>query len=814
MRYNIERACIEMSVRELCEMAYSGGDLDLRPGTGGGRPSFLRAVLGAKVHRKLQAAAGAGYQAEVTMTHTEQFHGLTFEVEGRADGVIAGEPYTVDEIKTVSGFAFSQPPAPIHFAQVKCYAHFLCRAKGLERIQTRLTYYRIDDGEIRYIEEEQTARELATFYADLLARVEYRARILEERQTVLLPAIAGGRFPFSSVREGQDDLIRACYRAINTSKRLFVDAPTGIGKTVSTLYPALRALGEGKCEKVFYLTAKAATRREAYGASAQLFEAGSRHRTVVLTAREQVCPNDEAKKDTAGISRHCNPQDCPRADGFYDRAPLAICELLKRQSGYSRAVIEEIAAKYRICPYELQLELSEFCDVIICDYNYVFDPQVHLHRYFGEDAPAGKYAVLVDEAHNLPDRARNMFSAELKCSDLYPALEVLPPDSSLRDHLQNLLHLMQSYRKLCRDTLQTDGEGVERGYDLNHGAMESFHTSVRKLRPVLDAWMRSHRGEIGESEIWTLSGALRRVETIAEIYDKTHVTFVEVEGEELTVRLICLDPSQALDERLRRLHGCVFFSATMVPMSYYADVLGGGNGGSSKHSTILHLKSPFDPENFMLCTVNSISTRLEDRPRSYKKLVDVIAATASAKAGNYIVYFPSYDYMNRVQELFSKKYPQVTTVVQKRGMSVTEREQFLDAFKEDTRLRIGFCVLGGSFSEGVDLPGKHLIGAIVVGTGLPGISNEGNILSEYYEHTRGSGFDYAYRYPGYSRVLQAAGRVIRRDDDHGVVVLVDDSWGSEKGNNEWDAHWSKPATVARTAPELAEILQIFWKKFK
>jgi Rad3-related DNA helicase len=373
---------------------------------------------------------------------------------------------------------------------------------------------------------------------------------------------------------------------------------------------------------------------------------------------------------------------------------------------------------------------------------------------------------------------------------------------------------MRGYRTLCRDTLQTDGDGIERGYDLNHGAMESFHTAVRKLRPVVDTWLRTHQGEMGESEVWTLSGALRRVETIAEIYDKTHVTFVEVEGEDLTVRLICLDPSQALDERLQKLHGCVFFSATMVPMSYYADVLGGGKGGSSKHSTILHLRSPFDPENFALCTVNTISTKLEDRPRSYKKLVDVIAATASAKPGNYIVYFPSYDYMSKVQELFSKKYPKVTTVVQKRGMTAPEREQFLEAFRDDTNLRIGFCVLGGSFSEGVDLPGRKLIGAIVVGTGLPGISNEGNILSEYYENTRGSGFDYAYRYPGYSRVLQAAGRVIRRDDDRGVVVLVDDSWGAEKGNDEWDAHWSKPATIARSAAELAEILRIFWKNLK
>ena len=808
MKYDAERAAIVLSVGELCAYALSGGDLDLRHG-GNRSAAFSRARVGAEVHRKLQAEAGAEYTPEVTLSHALLYGGITYEISGRADGIIRTQPLTVDEIKTVGGRAFDLPPAPMHDAQVKCYAYFLCCQRNLERIRTRLTYYRIEDGKIRHLEAEHTKEELESFLMELLSKISYRAEVLSERGTVLLPSAEASGFPYASVREGQDTLIKECYRDIRAGKRLFAEAPTGIGKTVSTLYPAVRALGEGHCDKIFYLTAKSATRKEAFLTAQKIFEAGAHLRTVVLTARDQICPNEVAKRDPAGLSRHCNPMDCPRAKRFYDKCPTAVCDLLSRQSGYSRRAVEQTAEKFGICPYEFQLELSELCDILICDYNYVFDPQVYLRRYFSDEAVgSGRYVLLVDEAHNLADRARSMYSAELVNTDLSSVISLLDEGEEIRLSLEKTAVTLLGLRRLCRDTLEKDENGVERGYYLNHGPMDRLFEEIAALRRQLDAWLRTHATHPAESAIYVLNARLKRFEVITEYFDSSFLTFVELEGDRRTVRLICLDPSRVLDARMDRAHAAVLFSATLTPPDYFADILGGGRG-----AVRISLPSPFDPDNLCLTAVTGISTRYEDREKSYKKIMGVIAATVSAKRGNYIAYFPSYEYMEKVAELFAKKYPDVTLVKQTKGMNTAEKEHFLDAFADDGKLRIGFCVLGGSFSEGVDLPGGRLIGTVIVGTGLPGISNERNILRDHYESTRERGYDYAYVYPGMNRVLQAAGRVIRREQDRGVVVLIDDRYADPRTQSIFPEHW-KFIEYAGNSFELAEIVQDFWEKFR
>ncbi len=806
MKYDIERAVITLSVTELCTLALMGGDLDLRPGMGKRRDAE-RAAVGAKVHRKLQAEAGVLYDAEVSMTHSTFYRGICFEVSGRADGVMRTEPLTVDEIKTVSGRAFDLPPAPMHDAQVRCYAHFLCAQKGLHTVQTRLTYYRTDDGKTRYLKNSFSADELREFYESLLARIEYRARILIEHQTVLLPSVASGRFPYASVREGQDILLKECYRDIRAGKRLFAEAPTGTGKTLSTLYPAVRALGEGHIDKIFYLTAKASTRKEAYHAAAQIFRAGSHLRAIVLTAREHCCKNDGAKADPAGISRHCNPYDCPYAKGFYDRSAAAVCDALSNLHGFPRTAITELAEKHHICPYEFQLELSEFCDIVICDYNYAFDPQVYLRRYFEPAAvDENRYAFLIDEAHNLGDRTCAMYSSTLKNELLNELWQLLPPEEeTLHLALERLTLPMLGFRRLCRDTLETDAEGIERGYDLRRDPMTEFCEAVTHTRSELEAWLRTHRGDDLELAVYRVASQLKRFELISEYYDEHFLTFLEVEGDRRSITLMCLDPSVVLEAALGRAYASVLFSATLTPPDYFSDILGGG-----KSPVRLSLPSPFDPSHFCLAAVTGISTRFDDRAKSYKKIAAVIAATVSGKTGNYIVYFPSYSYMEQVQKVFSERYPSVQTVVQTKGMSAADKEHFLDAFCDDTRLRVGFCVLGGSFSEGVDLPGKRLIGTVIVGTGLPGLSNERNILREYYDTTRERGYEYAYTYPGMNRVLQAAGRVIRREDDRGVIVLVDDRYADARMRSLFPDHWAN-MEYAGNAAELAEIVSLFWK---
>ena len=805
MKYDIERAAVTLSVTELCALAFLGGDLDLRPGMSK-RFSAERAQVGAKVHRKLQAEAGAQYDAEVMLTNTTLYHNLSFEVSGRADGILRSNPLTVDEIKTVSSRAFELPPAPLHDAQVKCYAYFLCRERNLEGIYTRLTYYCTEDGRTRYLTTYHTARDLQIFYFDLLSRIEYRARILIERQTVLLPSVHEGRFPYSSVREGQDIMLRECYRDIRAGKRLFVEAPTGTGKTLSALYPAVRALGEGHCDKIFYLTAKASTRREAFRAAEQIFRAGSHLRTVVLTAREQICQNELAKRDPAGISRHCNPYDCPYAKGFYDRCGSAVCNALETQNGFPRSSVLAVAERFHICPYEFQLELSMFCDIVICDYNYAFDPQVYLRRYFEPEAVAeNRYVFLIDEAHNLGDRTCAMYSADLNLSDVAALWRAIPEgEISLRETVEKLAVTMHGFRRLCRETLQKDEQGVERGYYLCHNPMTSFHELITQARSALEKWLRLHYGDAAEVAVYTLSAKLKRFELISEQYDSHFLTFLEVEGDRRTIRLICLDPSKILGNALSRAHAAVLFSATLTPPDYFADILGGG-----KDAVRISLPSPFDPNNCCVVAVPSVSTRYEDRAATYKKIAAYIAATVSGQKGNYMVYFPSYQYMEAVHKAFSTRYPTVTTVVQIRGMTQSDREAFLEAFVADGVLRIGFCVLGGSFSEGVDLPGKKLIGVIVVGTGIPAITNERNILRDYYETTRESGYDYSYTYPGMNRVLQAAGRVIRREDDRGVIVLIDERYESPRYRSLLPEHWNH-LQYARNPNELAKSIDDFW----
>ena len=808
MRYNSEKAAVELSVSELCYYALQSGNLDLRTG---GRFSPERAALGAEVHRKLQASAGAMYDAEVSLSNTVLLGDVCFEVSGRADGIIrAGvRDFTVDEIKTVNAKAFSLPPSPKHSAQAKCYAYMLCREKNLTEIKTRLTYYRVEDGKLKHTTQTHTFEDLKHFYMDLLSRIAYRANILLEREQVLLPSVHDGRFPYSTVRNGQDIMLKECYRDIRAGKRLFIQAPTGTGKTVSSLYPAMRALGEGYCDRIFYLTAKASTRREAYRAAADIFKAGTHLRTIVLGAREQLCKNDAARRDPVGISRHCNPQDCPLAVGFYDKLGSALCELLSTQKGYSISAVEAIAKKYGICPYEFQLEIAEFCDTVICDYNYVFDPQIYLRRFFEEERRTNsRYVFLIDEAHNLGDRACDMYSVVLKNTQIESVMAILPEsEEALRTALRRVEVTMHGMIRLCEENTTRDEAGIPHGYYLTRNPMEQFVRTVCRAREAVEARIRTCHGEVFEDALSILSAALKRFEVITEYYDERFLTFVELHGEETTVRLICLDPSDILASRLDMAHASVLFSATLTPTDYFADILGGG-----KNAVRISLPSPFDPRRTCVAIIPSVSTRYEDRETSYKKIASLIAATASGKKGNYIVYFPSYDYMEQVWKLFAERYKTVQTVVQKRGMTYAEREAFLDAFAEDGRLRIGFCVLGGSFSEGVDLPGNRLIGTVIVGTGIPGISNERNILKEYYDVTRENGFDYAYTYPGMNRVLQAAGRVIRREEDAGVIVLIDDRYDTDRYRVLFPEHW-QDLQYAGNAPELAEVVADFWSRF-
>ena len=805
MKYDAETNTVRLPVGEFCLLALRGGDLDLRPGARG--IGLRRAAEGQEAHKLLQKRMSeSGYETEVPIAWTVEAGDFKVEISGRADGILHGDVPIVEEIKTVSG-RVDRAPTVLHEAQGICYAWMLAKRENAGAVEVRLTRYRPSDEACETTALTKTAEELEDYCAEMLSRVLWRAGYAAERARTRLPSAADCRFPYRTLREGQEMLLGECYRDIRHGKRLFAEAPTGIGKTISTLYPAVRALGEGSCDRIFYLTAKASTRREAFRAARDIYAAGGHLRTVILTSRDQICPNRAAHENPCGITAHCNPLMCPRAARFFDRVPTALCDLLDHGNGYTRGVIEKAAEDYGLCPYELQLELSEFCDVLICDYNYVFDPLVYLRRYFAQDVPAERNVFLVDEAHNLADRARAMYSAALSLTETEAAWHALnAPERENADDptaLRDLISVLRSCRGLCREGAETDRDGVKHGYYMTHGAVEDLVRRAENCREFLAA--QAQKGDMPPEAV-ALGATLKKFTVIAECYDSHFLTFLERHGHEVTARLVCLDPSEVLDERLSRAKAAVFFSATLTPPDYFATILGGGKGAAR-----LSLPSPFDPANFCLAAVTGVSTRYEDREKSAKKIAACIAATVSGRRGNYIAFFPSYEYLGRVLEAFRTRYPSVEIIEQTQGMGQRGREEFLARFVDDGRLRVGFCVLGGSFSEGVDLPGGRLIGTVVVGVGLPGLSSERNILREYYDENGEAGYDYAYTYPGMNRVLQAVGRVIRREEDRGVAVLIDDRWREDRFRCLFPAHWNG-IQYAGNQKELANIVSVFWSK--
>jgi len=810
VKYDVERRTCVLSVRELCYLACRHGDLGSRSGAMAEKARDS-ARIGREVHTAIQKARGLLYKAEVCLTNSTEYGDICYEVSGRADGVTEeGGDALVEEIKTVSGYEFSLPPDRIHTAQLCCYAYFLCAERGLSRIKTRLTYFDPDACKERNIDKIYTDDELRIFYLGLLTKAEKWAVVEKIRAEAVLPSLKEAVFPYPGLRSGQRDLISEAYSAMKRGKRLFAQAPTGTGKTISSLYPAVKAIGTGVCDKVFYLTAKSSTSREAYNASGKLFEAGAKLKTVVIGAKEQVCLCEKAKNSGNRVGLFCNGEDCEFAKGYYDRVDGAIFELLSRQNGYNLRIISEVARKHRVCPYELSLDLSELCDVVICDYNYLFSPSVYMRRYFAPGAEKGKYIFLIDEAHNLPTRARDMYSAEISRNTAARAFELIDKDKDggLYAAFEKYLITLYGLRRLCKDDLVKEADGSESGFYMSRNSLDNFTLAVETFSHECENWMRKNREHPLYNEINGAYSLAREYMLIMEYYDERFLTYVMVFAGDIKVRLYCLDPSAVLNKCMNKGVSSLLFSATLTPIDYFTDLLGGG-----KNAETLVLPTPFKQKNLFVAAVDSVSTRYDDRnDKTYRRIMAIIASAVSAKAGNYIVYFPSYSFMDEVRKCFEKKFPAVKLIVQQKGMGRGEKERFLSQFKEDTgKLRIGMCVLGGSFSEGVDLPGNKLIGTVIVGVGLPGLSNENNIIKEYYDVKSECGYDYAYTFPGMNNVLQAAGRVIRRDSDKGIVILIDDRYGEDRYKLLFPPQWSHMIYTGDGA-SLSKAVGDFWKK--
>lgn len=823
MRYDRESAGVEISLRELCSFAYRRGDL------GGAKPR--RRVADDEADQAAEPTPTAGnWHTHVRLKHTARMEGLLFSVSGRADRVLYDPDgqSCVELTALVYGDVQAQAlyPEPELLARLCALGYFLCASKALQQVSLRLILRRAGGDETATSERVMTAEQLGELYAAMLEVIYPRAADLCDRQGRVRDALAEAAFPYPTMRDAQEDMIRECYRDLCWGETLFAQAPTGIGKTISTLYPALRALGKGHSDKIFYLTAKGAARREAFKAAGHLVRAGAPLRACVISAKESMCLMKEGQGRRPGETCPCDPALCPFARGYYDRVEGVIRKLLEEGNGlYAGLTIREAARAGRVCPYELSLDLSELCEVVICDYNYVFSPTSYLRRYFAPGAPEAKYTFLVDEAHNLPDRARDMYSGELSLAGLTATQEELarfesegretylfPDEDAPRSDgltaaaLDDLVGVLSRMARLCDETAVTGADGVRRGAVLEREQPVELTETAERLARRVGRWLRRNRNHPLEPTVAGLNERLREYLTAATYYGSGYVTYVEVAGEDVTVRLLCLDPAPILRPLLARATARVLFSATLTPTSYFADVLGGG-----ADSVTVEFPSPFPPENLCVSIADKLSTRYGDRDKSCRSVVNYIAATVSARRGNYLVYLPSYEYLDKVVGLFRKRYPKVDIVVQSRGMSAAGRDAFIASFKPDAeRLHIGFCVLGGSFSEGVDLPGSCLIGTVIVGVGMPGLSSLRNIMKEYYDETReGEGYTYAYTYPGVNRVLQAAGRVIRTPTDRGVVVLLDDRWLEEPYRRMLPAHWEDVCAVGDPA-SLAERNGRFW----
>jgi DNA excision repair protein ERCC-2 len=806
-----------VSVRELVEFALLEGDL------GGGRdfvgPS--RALAGIRGHQKVQRSRPAGYQKEVPLAHEIEDDGFMLRIQGRIDGLLAETDLAlVEEIKTVQG-GWDGAADPLHWAQAKIYAFIYAREHELKRLAIQLTYLNLQTGEVIEFRQQFNFSELSTFFehtvAIYLSWVRERYRWCQDRDE----SIRTLAFPFTSYRPGQRELAVVAYRALSRGGRLFLEAPTGIGKTVSVLFPAVKALGEGKLERLFYLTARTVGRAVAEKAFTDLRRAGSRLRTLTLTAREKICVQQ---------GHPCDPQTCPLARGYYDRNKPAMREALAQEE-ITRQVLETVGRQHQVCPFELSLDLSIWVDAVVCDYNYVFDPKVYLRGHFAEGG--GDYAFLVDEAHNLVDRGREMFSAELDGAEVQQTRKALR--GALPRCARTLQRLNSAMRKACGSAAPST-ESVEPSdpaLELNlfpsevasgdstgaasagvAAAAPAGQTSKEfpsDLLPALDdalkeaeAWLaRNEAAEFREAllEFYFCLYSFRRT---AQLYDEHYVTILKRNRWSARVRLFCLDPSYLLRQALERGKAAIFFSATLTPMDYHRELLGG-----SPEDPVLQLCSPFPPQNLAVLVQDRIRTHFKARAGTLVEVAQTIKAAVAGRHGNYLVYCPSYQYLNAVHAQFQHLDPVTRVLAQRPSMSEGEREEFLAAFTVAHRgTLVGFAVMGGIFGEGIDLVGERLIGAIIVGVGLPQLCVERDLIRDYFQERAGAGFDYAYTFPGMNRVLQAIGRVTRSETDRGIVLLVDARFGESRYLRLMPPWW-RTARV-RNVNAIQETVNRFW----
>lgn len=778
----MEEKIIRISVRNLVEFILREGDIDNRKA---GLPDKEAMQLGGRIHRKIQRQMGSDYYAEVPLKITVPCEGFAIQIEGRADGIQkTADGVVVDEIKGVlRELEYIEKPVSVHLAQAKCYGYIYGKQQELDSITIQMTYCQMEAEEVKRFQETFSIEELERWFLDIVMQYEKWARFQVEWRQTRDATIKEAEFPYP-YREGQRELVTSVYRTILRKKKLFIQAPTGVGKTMATIFPAVKAVGEGLGDKIFYLTAKTITRTVAEQAFQILKKNGLQYKVATLTAKEKICFCEKAE---------CNPDVCPYAKGHFDRVNDAVYEMITTMEEMSRENIETQAKKHSVCPFEMGLDVSLWVDAIICDYNYVFDPNAHLKRFFSE-GKKGEYLFLIDEAHNLVERGREMYSAVLYKEEFLQMKKAVRYESvKLTRQLEGCNQMLLEMKRECQTYKEYNS--------ISHFALKLLNV-MNGLQKLLE------EKEQVDEEVLEFYFHVRNFLNIYEEVDENYVIYTELEeGGDFKLKLFCVNPAVKLQNFLSQGNSTVFFSATLLPIRYYKKLL---SVETDDYAVYAH--SPFKEANRLLVLGQDVSTKYTRRGyEMYERFAIYIKNVMQAKPGNYLVFFPSYRFMEEVRETFERyRTEEMCCMMQEQNMNEQDREAFLQEFEAEREGSLaGFCVMGGIFSEGIDLTKERLIGAMIVGTGLPQVCNEREILKQYFDRHGENGFDYAYLYPGMNKVLQAAGRVIRTEEDKGVIALLDDRFAGRRYLEIFPREWRKLTYC--NVKTIGEKVEQFWK---
>ncbi len=774
---------LTLSVHQLVDFLLRTGDIDNRV--------FNRSSMteGSRIHATYQASQGSDYLSEYPLLHRFVVEGVEITLQGRADGIIkrkSGE-FIIDEIKsTVEDLlVFRNDNFDWHIGQAKCYALLFALEQDLDSISVRLTYIKQGKEKEKRIEEYFFLRsELEQFVycllEDYLAFYNIIFRHIEEKNK----SIEALSFPFKKYRSGQRELAKYCYAIAKSGGRFYCEAPTGIGKTMSTLFPFIKGSVEDEETKIFYLTAKTSGKESAYNAVELLKEKGLVCNDIVVTAKDKIC---------FCKGKACNPDECPFAKGYYNKIQAVLKYAITNHSTFSAETITRLAYENEICPFEFELDLSLFCDIIICDYNYMFDPISYMKRYFDEDA--SHHLALVDEAHNLIDRSRDMYSATISYKKFLEARKSTRHSKHLR--------LKRSFAKLAKyfkDELEEREDGK---HILDHYPNELYSVLSYFIETCQDINKNEHKEMTKELLEFYLD--MNEFIRLSDYYCDKYILYLDISGDEMDIHLFCLDASSFIAKTMRKVKGTVLFSATLQPIDYYIDTLGGEKSGDPR----LILPSPFPIDNLKILVAPKVSIKYKNRESSYAEVGEYIKSFIKNKVGNYFIYSPSYEYLDRL--LQTLELEDVDYFVQSKDMSEEEREEFLLNFKHSPdRTTLGFLVIGGAFSEGIDLVSDRLIGAVIIGIGMPRINFESDKIAEYYKNQELPGHDYAYLNPGMNKIMQAVGRVIRSEEDKGAVLLIDERYMNRQYKDLFRAEW-KNYEVVLYPNEVEETLKDFFK---